>query len=646
MAEEELRKHRDHLEDLVKQRTEELALLNQLVYGSLASTDVGAWWIDFKEKDTYHALDNTVQMLGNTPEKTGENTYRLSQWAKSLADTKATFPEHASVIDETMERFSGAISGKYKNYGAIYPVAGRDGSVKWFNARADVPSRDEQGRALLMTGTLIDITKLKQAEEALVEAKERAEAANRAKSIFLASMSHELRTPLNVVLGFSRLMKNDQGVPANQKENLDIIVRSGEHLLNLINNVLDISKIESGRVVLEESEADLYQLLHELQSVMGVRAAEKGLSFTLEQSPELPRHVAVDAGKLRQVLINLIGNATKYTEHGGLKLRANVVSRESPQRARLRFEVEDSGPGIGEEDRQRIFFPFVQLGNRAPTEAGTGLGLAISKQYVELMGGQIGVASEPGKGSVFYFEIPVRVLPAAEIPAELGRGRVIALAEGQPRFRLLIAEDQRENRLLLRKLFEPLGFDLREAVNGQEAVALFEEWHPDLIWMDIRMPVMDGLEAARRIKATEAGSRTKIVALTAHALEEERKPILTAGCDDVVRKPYREQELFEVMARHLGLKYLYEKAGSQLSPAGSKPTIRPEQWAALPLELLTQLHQAAVELDTTRTLALIKRVTELDASIGRLLNDLATRLDYPHLLKLLETEKTKTEQIL
>jgi signal transduction histidine kinase/DNA-binding response OmpR family regulator len=563
-----------------------------------------------------------------------------------LADTKAAFPQHAGVIDETMERFSGTISGKYKNYGAIYPVALPDGSVKWFNARADVPSRDEQGRALLMTGTLIDITKLKQVEEELVEAKERAEAANRAKSIFLASMSHELRTPLNVVLGFSRLMKNDQGVPANQKENLDIIVRSGEHLLNLINNVLDISKIESGRVALEESEADLHQLLHELQSVMGVRAAEKGLSFSLEQSPTLPRHVAVDAGKLRQVLINLIGNATKYTEHGGLKLRAEAVSWESPQRARLRFEVEDTGPGIGEEDRQRIFFPFVQLGNHAPTEAGTGLGLAISKQYVELMGGQIDVASEPGKGSVFHFEIPVVVLPAAEIPTELGRGRIIGLAEGQPRFRLLIAEDQPENRLLLRKLFEPLGFDLREAVNGQEAVALFEEWRPDLIWMDIRMPVMDGLEAARRIKATEAGSRTKIVALTAHALEEERKPILAAGCDDVVRKPYREQELFEVMARHLGLKYVYEKEGNQLSPAGSKAAIRPERWAALPLELLTQLHQAAVALDTTRTLALIGRITELDASIGSLLNDLATKLDYPRLLKLLETEKTKTEQIL
>jgi PAS domain S-box-containing protein len=641
MAEDELRKHRDHLEDLVKQRTEELALLNQLVYGSLASTDVGAWWIDFKEPDTYHALDNTVQMLGNTPDKTGDKSYRLSRWARTLADTKAAFPQYAKVIDETMERLSGAISGKHKDYRAVYPVAMSDGSVKWFDGRADVPLRDEQGRALLMTGTLIDITRLKQTEDALVEAKERAEAANRAKSIFLASMSHELRTPLNVVLGFSRLMENDPGIPANQKENLHIIVRNGEQLLNLINNVLDISKIESGRVVLERSEVDLRQLLHELRSSLGVGAAEKGLSFTLEESPALPRRIAVDAGKLCQVLVNLIGNATKYTESGGVKLRAGVASWEGPQRARLRFEVEDSGAGISKEDQERIFFPFVQLGNRAPIEAGSGLGLAISKQYVELMGGKIGVASEPGKGSVFHFEVPVEALPAAEAPAELERGRITGLADSQPRFRILIAEDQPENRLLLHKLFEPLGFELRDAANGREAAALSDEWRPHLIWMDIRMPVMDGLEAARRIKATEAGRRTKIIALTAHALDEERKPILEAGCDDLVRKPYREQELFEVMARHLGLKYLYAKPGEQITPAGPKAAIRPEQWAALPAELLTQLRQAAVELDTSRTLALIRRVSEHDAAIGGVLNELARVLDYRHLLELLESEPAK-----
>jgi PAS domain S-box-containing protein len=487
---------------------------------------------------------------------------------------------------------------------------------------------------------------VKQRTEQLAEAKDRAEAANREKSTFLANMSHELRTPLNAVLGFSRQLRRGPDVTPRQQEALDIIVRSGEHLLNLINNVLDMAKIESGRVVLEESEVDLHQLLHEIQSLMGVGATEKGLHFALEHAPDLPRFVAVDAGKLRQVLLNLVGNAIKYTDSGGVKLRARLIrsaecgmrSAECGERAQLRFEVEDSGPGISQEDCKRIFFPFVQLGGQSPAEAGTGLGLAICKQYVELMGGRIGVAGEPGKGSVFYFSIPVSVLPSVAEPEEPNHGRLVGLAEGQPCCRLLIVEDQAENRLLLRRLLEPLGFELREAANGREAVALFKQWRPDLIWMDIRMPVMDGLEAVRRIRATKAGADTKIIALTAQALEEERGPIMAAGCDDLVRKPFREQELFDALARHLRLKFIYEKAPRQESAPGV--TLRPEQLDGLPAELLQDLRQAVVELDTARTQALIQQVTERDASLGRALNTLATQLGYKRLLKLLKKGPT------
>ncbi len=390
----------------------------------------------------------------------------------------------------------------------------------------------------------------------LVVATRSAEAANRAKSIFLANMSHELRTPLNSVIGFSRLLANDPEVMKPKRQSLNIITRSGEHLLDLINNVLEISKIESGRVELEQASVDLQHLLKDIQILMDARAKEKGVSFTAQQTGHLPRHIVADPGKLRQVLINLTDNAIKYTRRGGVMLRTGVVEALNADRKRLRFEVEDSGRGIDVKDRDGIFTPFVQLADRSVSNAGSGLGLAICKQYVELMGGQIGLQSEPGKGSVFHFEIPVTIPQPESVVVESRQDRVVGVAPGQPRYRLLIVEDQPINRMLLCKILEPLGFELREADNGQVALMHVDQWQPHLIWMDIRMPVMDGLEATRRIKATEAGGQIKIVAVTAHALEEERTEILAAGCDDFIRKPYQVTEIFECLAKHLDVRFV------------------------------------------------------------------------------------------
>ena len=246
--------------------------------------------------------------------------------------------------------------------------------------------------------------------------------------------------------------------------------------------------------------------------------------------------------------------------------------------------------------------------------------------------------SQLSNGTTFYFVIPARILPALPERDELKHRRIMGLAEGQPRYRLLIVEDQPENRLLLRRILDPLGFELREAVNGQEAVELFEQWHPHLIWMDIRMPVMDGLEAVRQIRATPVGEGTKIIALTAHALDEESAPIMAAGSDGLVRKPFHEQELFEALAQHLHLKFIYETESPQESKEETADlTVRPEQLDALPAQLRRDLHQAVIELDTVRTQTLIEQVTERDAALGRTLNTLARQLDYKRLLKLLET---------
>jgi signal transduction histidine kinase/DNA-binding NarL/FixJ family response regulator len=471
----------------------------------------------------------------------------------------------------------------------------------------------------------------------LTIAKEQAEAANRAKSVFLANMSHELRTPLNAVLGFSQLMKSDPDVTTKQMESLDIINRSGVYLLNLINNVLDISKIESGRVVLEMASMDLDQLIYEIKSLMYAKAKERGLSFTVEQSPELPHYIKFDQGKLRQIIINLIGNAIKYTKRGGVVLRVMVVKKETPERVLLGFDVEDTGSGIREEDRKRIFFPFVQLGERSPAEAGTGLGLAISKQYVELMGGKIRVDSTLGKGSVFHFEVPVEVLPDKAVPAVQQRGSIIGLEEGQPQYRLLITEDNPENRLLLYRILEPLGFDLRAAANGQEAVKLFEEWHPHLIWMDIRMPVMDGLEATRRIKANRTGYKTKIVALTAHALEEERNEIIAAGCDDFVRKPYLYDDIIDALTKNIGVRFIYKKETAPSTPTVAHPDTA--ALAALPKELLDELEHALDMLDITMVEKAITDITIHDAALGNALAGMTKNFQYKQLLKLISTAR-------
>jgi two-component system sensor histidine kinase/response regulator len=507
---------------------------------------------------------------------------------------------------------------------------GREILCEWYNT----PLIDDDGIVIGLASLVQDVTERVQTEEKLREAKEAAETASRAKSAFLANMSHELRTPLNAILGFSQLMARDPGLTAEQQENLETIGRSGEHLLGLINDVLELSKIDAGRVTLQEESFDLHRLLDGLEEMFRLRAADNGLALIFDQAPNVPQYVRTDQGKLRQVLMNLLGNAVKFTREGGITLRVGSTPRAGT--ALLHFEVEDTGPGIAPEELD------VVASGQASKE-GTGLGLPISLQFVKLMGGDLIVSSDgmPGQGSLFKFDVQIELVDAADALTSRPARRVIGLepnqlaADGGP-YRLLIAEDREASRKLLTKLLEPLGFEVREAVNGQEAVEIWEQWEPHLIWMDMRMPVVDGHQATKRIKSTTKGQATVIIALTASAFEEDRQVILAEGCDDFVRKPFREADIFDKLTKHLGVCFVYEEVEPTAqaprpadTAASPQERLTPAALAVLPADWVAEVYQAAVQADGDLVLDLVGQIRAQHPSVADALTSLVRsyRLD-------------------
>lgn len=476
------------------------------------------------------------------------------------------------------------------------------------------------------------LTQVKQTSLELNQAMKAVQAANRAKTEFLANMSHELRTPLNVILGATQVMSRDASLSPIQQDNLQTILRNGEHLLSLINQVLDLSKIEAGHMMLEKDSVDVLELVHIVQSMMQSRAFSKGLQFSVCIAPDVPQYIITDAKKLRQILINLLSNGIKFTRQGSIQLRVSRLSNASDisdtSDTRLCFEVEDTGIGIAPQELPLIFEPFEQTNAGRNTASGTGLGLTISRQFVDLMGGTISLQSMVGQGTKFTVVLPLeRAEPITRVPQQ-GDRTILALAPNQPTRRILVVDDMPDSRKILTRLLTTIGFDVEEAVDGDEAIAQWKNWHPDLILMDIRMPRVNGYDATHFIRQQEklqnldatASARTKIIAFTASAFIEDREQAIAAGYDDFITKPASESVLLNRIGEQLNVTYLYEVAIDH----GAVP---PAQESLV--DLLSQMPQEWIaQLHTTATLC-------EDSSIERLLN--VTPPPHPTLVRLIQT---------
>ncbi len=474
--------------------------------------------------------------------------------------------------------------------------------------------------------------------EQLKNAKEAAEAANRAKSAFLASMSHELRSPLNVILGFTQVVHRDSTLAREVRENLGIVLRSGEHLLALINQVLDLSKIEAGHMTLNEVDFDLYRLLNDLEEMFVLSADEKRLQLRFEYSSDLPRYIHSDAVKLRQILINLISNALKFTKTGGVTLRVRQLQSEKTDLRQLEFEVEDTGAGIAADELNKVFDAFAQAESGRQNQEGTGLGLAISRRFIRLMGGEISVKSVIGQGSTFTFQIRYTEATSAEASAYGSQRHVIALEPDQPKYRMVVVDDKWVNRQLLIKLLTPLGFEVREAENGQEAIEISRVFQPHLVWMDMRMPVMSGVDATKQIKAGPQGKTTIIIALTASAFDEERQDIIEAGCDDFLRKPFRTEDIFAMISKHLGVRYVYAEDEPEQSIKPAKDKLQTTELKSainiLPTGLVTDLVDGLELGDSKLIDTVISEIDRYDHTLAKALGQLASRFEYDKLLDL------------
>ncbi|EKQ67502.1 PAS domain S-box [Leptolyngbyaceae cyanobacterium JSC-12] len=598
--------------DITKRKQAEEALrVSELKFRSIVENANDIIYMLTPKGTFSYVSPNWTVMLGHQPEE--------------IVGTHFSPLVHPDDLPRCLDTFRQLVEHNQTVSGLEYRVQHQNGSWRWHVSNVATVC-DELGTVLYCVGIGRDISDRKAAEVELKAAKETAEVANRAKSEFLANMSHELRTPLNGILGYAQILKRNRNLPEDTLQELDTIYQCGEHLLVLINDVLDLSKIEARRLELCLNDFHLPSFLRAIADLFRLRAQQKGISFLYEPLNDLPTAIHADEQRLRQVLINLLSNAIKFTDQGGVAFKVGVIEGEEARNQeledrsqeaenRIRFQVEDTGIGIAPENLEEIFLPFQQVGDRQRMNEGTGLGLAISRKLVDLMGSELKVRSTPGQGSTFWFELPLKKIESWQQPSP-SKTFGITGYKGARR-KILVVDERQENRWVLVRLLSPLGFEMAEASNGQEALKTATDFQPDVIFMDLVMPVMDGFEATRQLRRLPNFQNTIIIAASASAFEHDQQTSLNVGCNDFLSKPIQYEHLLSMLQKHLQLEWESEaEAELSLQPSPSNYE-RHDNAGKLPLDAIAPTEVLDELLHLAKMGAILEiqeRITQLERS--------------------------------